>query len=572
MSYSTAALGRPVNGVAFISGTGSSRKESSLPGVAVKKLPQFLHPDVISVDTGVLRKRRLSGEAEPVHARMSSPLQTVFEVLRKDARQPERSLPDSQVRAMIERLSVSDLLRAEPFAERNNLAKEYARFRKLGASAGEKTVLYGDQQDLEVYFYHYRVGRLSELGRGEVRFEYDPSWPFGLTGLPLRTSPPAYEALGLPPFFDNILPEGWAESRLQAVYKIAKDDVYALLRTTPKYLSNLTLRPRGLSEEAISLDYLSASVEQLLPDRTPRSLVSEEIGSAHDTREFWLELRRRGATALSGVQAKLPVHLSGVEGRPRLSLGDLNTTSTHILKLPSHQYADLVQNEWATMELARRVGIDVADVRQVVFQPDSQLDQPGLLIERFDLPRQLESPAVIPLLEDAASLLGLRRAEKYDPSLERIGTALQQAGLDEQGLAAFFDHVVFSWITGNGDLHAKNISVLHEFQPGKLGSPPDRTGVRYSPLYDLLNTRVVLRDDLFALPLNGKRNALRRKDFAVLSRRWGWTNGAAYNRIERLINATRTHVEAVLGLSGLPEPAQEQYAAIVAANTRGLLM
>jgi len=71
----------------------------------------------------------------------------------------------------------------------------------------------------------------------------------------------------------------------------------------------------------------------------------------------------------------------------------------------------------------------------------------------------------------------------------------------------------------NGDLHAKNIAVLHDIRPGRLGSEPGYEGARYAPLYDLLNTRVVLRDDLFALPLDGKQNGLRRKDLALLARR-----------------------------------------------------
>lgn len=570
VSYSTAALGRALNGVAFISSGRTTRTASSLPGVTVKRIRQFMYPETITVDTGLLSKRRLSGAAEPVFVELSSPLQTVFEVLRRDARQPERSLPDPQVRALIERLSKTDRHRAERFAERNELVREYARFQTLESSLGKDTLLRRDQQDLVVYFYHYRVGQLSEVGRGEVRFEYDPAWSVELTGLPLVAAGPAYEKQGLPPFFDNLLPEGWAEARLRAVYKIGSDDSYALLRTTPKYLSNLTLRPPGLSAEEITLDRLTASLDLLLPDRNEQSSVLEEIGSTPDTREFWLDLRRRGATALSGVQAKLPVHLSGTEGRVRLTLGHLGNTSTHILKLPSSQYPDVVANEWATMELARRIGLDVADVRQVVFQEGSRLEQPGLLIERFDLPTRLDTPGALALLEDAASLLGLRRAEKYQPSLERVGAALRETGVGENGLTAFFDHVVFAWITGNGDLHAKNISVLHEFRPGQLGSLPTRTAVRYSPLYDLLNTRLVIRDDLFALPVNGKKNSLGRKDFATLARRWGWQRSEADERIERIVAGTTTHLEAVLSVSRLPDVTRERYHEIVQANLERL--
>lgn len=574
VSYSTAALGRPREGVAFISGAKTNLKATELPGVVVKRIRQFDHPETVTVDSGVASQRTLTGLEEPVLVRMSSPLQTVFEVLRRDRRQPERSLPDAQVRALIERLSRADRLRADRFAERNGLRREHERFRELEATLGRPTTIdRPDLPELEVHFYHYRIGRLSELAGGEVRFEYDRDWKIELSGLPLAAEGPAYEGPGLPAFFDNLLPEGWAEARLRAVHKIARDDAYALLRTTPKYLSNVTLRPPGMGGGDLTLDELTTSLAHLLPEREGRTSVVEEIGGDPDTRELWLELRRRGATGLSGVQAKLPVHLfaaEGVAGGAHITIGGLANTSTHILKLPSVEYADLVPNEWASMELARRVGLEVAELRQVEFQAGSPLAGPALLIERFDLPERLEKAELLPLLEDAASLLGLRRREKYDPSLERIADALAERGLEGDGLDAFFDHVVFAWIIGNGDLHAKNIAVLHGIRPGRLGSEPTYDGARYTPLYDLLNTRLVLQDDLYALPVNGKRNNLRRRDFAVLARRWGWKRKRAEDRIARLVAGVEEHLGAVVATSGLPDETQDRYRAIVRANIAGL--
>lgn len=570
VSYSTAALGRARDGVAFISGVKANVKTTELPGVVVKRIRQFDHPETVTIDTGITSKRVLTGAEEPVFVRMSSPLQTIFEVLRRDRRQPERSLPDARVRALIERLSRADRRRAERFAVRNRLEAEYERFRALEVTLGEEAAIERpDLPQLDVYFYHYRVGRLSRLTGGEVRFEYDPDWPIELTGLS-RVAGVAYEGPGLPPFFDNLLPEGWAEARLRAVHKIARDDAYALLEATPKYLSNVTLRPPGLRAEEITLDELTESLGRRLPAREGTTAIVEDIGHGPDTRELWVELRRRGATALSGVQAKLPVHLFVEGGEAHVTVGGLGNTSTHILKLPSRDYPHLVQNEWTAMELARRVGLEVADLRRVTFQPGSPLEGPGLLIERFDVPERLDRAETLPLLEDAASLLGLRRAEKYDPSLERIADALLGLGLAERELDAFFDHVVYSWITGNGDLHAKNIAVLHEIRPGRLGSEPVYAGARYSPLYDLLNTRVVLRGDLFALPLNGKQNNLRHRDFAVLARRWGRVRGQAEGRVARIVSGIRAHIDDVLSSGGLPEDMKDRYRAVVAANIDAL--
>lgn len=65
-------------------------------------------------------------------------------------------------------------------------------------------------------------------------------------------------------------------------------------------------------------------------------------------------------------------------------------------------------------------------------------------------------------------------------------------GLD---LVNFFELVVFSFVTGNADMHLKNFSLLD--QPG--------LGMTLSPAYDLVNTALVnpADDEEMALTLNG---------------------------------------------------------------------
>lgn len=570
LSHSTAATLRPMNGVAFISGHGS-RMAIRLPGVLIQRVRALPHPEVVGLDLDVFVAPRLRAEPVPARVQLSSPLQTVFELLSRDARQPARSLPDETIRALIAALPEADVRRASAFARRNGLTRKLERFEKLLESLrlARGTPL-RRAAGLEVYFYHWRVGRLEALAHGEFRFAYDDHWPIELSGLP-RDRAPAYEGRELPSFFENLLPEGWAESRLRAVYKIARDDQFGLLRTTQKYLSNLTLRLDQFDASRLVLDYLDVRLEDLAPDPAQLLTVDEAIGHDPDTRELWLELRRRGATRLSGVQPKLPVHLRKARGRVELSLGDWETTSTHILKLPSQEFPQVVENEWAVMELARRVGLTVPAVRRVSFPKDSPLGSPALLVERFDLPDSLDDPQRLLLLEDAASLLGLRREDKYQTSLERVLGALQEAGVTKDDLGTHFDHVVFSWILGNGDLHAKNISVVHRIEPGRLGGPPSMRDVGYAPLYDLVCTRLVIRDDAFALPVNGKKSRLRSGDFAALAGRWSWPPAAARARIEDLGGRVRRELDGVFTACGLTEELQERLVGIVERNLDDLV-
>ncbi|MBK9129746.1 MAG: HipA N-terminal domain-containing protein [Phycisphaerales bacterium] len=79
------------------------------------------------------------------------------------------------------------------------------------------------------------AGTLVETERG-TRFTYDAAWlaapdatPISLT-MPLRAEP--YEAKGLLPFFENLLPEGWLLEIATAKLKIGKDDAFGLLLAT----------------------------------------------------------------------------------------------------------------------------------------------------------------------------------------------------------------------------------------------------------------------------------------------------------------------------------------------------
>jgi serine/threonine-protein kinase HipA len=568
VSHSTAALHQDVSGVAFLSGSKRTRTSIALPGVEVKRLPAPPHPETVVLRLDTRIARALSAEPSEAEVRVSSPLQTAFEVLNRDARQPERGLDDDVARQLIEELSETDRSRAESFARRNGLEREFRRFDRLSRLSHQTLPRVSD--GLEVYFYHYEVGRLESLPHGEFRFAYHPDWDIELSGLPLRTEGPAYESADLPAFFDNLLPEGWSEEKLRAVHKIDREDAFGLLRTTPQYLSNMTLRPAGTRSTTGVLDCLKTRFSDVSDDPAEVISIVETIGEDPETRRLWEELRKRGATRLSGVQAKLPVHLEEREGRLEVDLGTLDKTTTHILKLPSPVYAGLVENEWATMELARRVGLDVASVRRVKFQEGSKLKGPGLLVERFDILRSLEGVEPLPLLEDGASLLGLSRTDKYKTSLEKVTLALRDRGLGAEGLGRFLDHVSFSWLVGNGDLHAKNLSVLHEIQPGRFGSPPSAVGVRYSPLYDLVNTRILVPGDLFALPVNGKENNLRLGDFQKLAARWGLSRNASGERVTDLADRVLAHLDDVLESASLGDDMTESYRRIVLENVAGL--
>lgn len=76
----------------------------------------------------------------------------------------------------------------------------------------------------------------------------------------------------------------------------------------------------------------------------------------------------------------------------------------------------------------------------------------------------------------------------------RITAALADAGLGEEGdgFAGSFEHVVFSWLAGNGDLRAKSVRLLRWFDEvlEESGLTPERCdGYRGMVLTNLAGPR-----------------------------------------------------------------------------------
>ncbi len=575
VSHSSAALRGPVDGVLFLSSAKGKRNAVSLPGVRVVRLAALPYPEIQRIESPSLIVGTRDGIPEPVIVGVSSALQTVFECLTPARRYPQKRLPEAALFELIEHLSAKDHARAQAFADRNDLQTEYTRFLQLTRGRETRAAVRTEGlKRFELYFYHWHVGTLTALSNAEFRYEYAPGWDIELSReLPVRgTGVVSYEGPRMPAVFENFLPEGWTESRILRTYHLDPSDSVGLLASTKKYLSNLTLRPLDIPDAEFRLDAHDVRLTTLAPDPATVIDAVEQIEHDPETSAFWRELRARGAVGLSGIQPKLPVSLTLDERIPTIRIGDLRHACTHILKFQSPHYEFLVENEWATMELARRAGLPAAAVRLIRFGERSPFTGPSLLVERYDIPTRAEldgSPLGLELMlqEDTCSLLLLTRAEKYKTSIERIAVALRDAGVPDDdsptGLRMLLRHVAFSCLVGNGDLHAKNISVARMIRPGRLGAAPELGRVRYAPLYDLLNTTLVIPGDEFAIPVNGKKNNVRSRDIAQLATRWKGDVRRADEVVMDVAMAIRRHLDDVLGVAHLPAAMAERYRRVV---------
>ncbi len=571
LSHSTAATQAPINGLVFLSGFSHKYVPLVLPGIKVVRMPDLKYPEVEHLEAPTMVAPKLSSAPEPVRINISSPLQTVFECLSTAKQYPEKLLPAHKVVELIGNLSSMDRDRAGAFAVRNDLKSEHWKYLQLckDQSVGAGIEI-AKSNNFAVYFYGWEIGSLTALQSNEFKFEYSPSWKVALCNeLPLNKT---YEGRRMPAFFENLLPEGWTESQLQAIFKIAKEDTVALLATTQKYLSNLTLRTSDFDDQDLVFDTLDNPLSEIASTATVVMKVRGDIEKDSNLQELFRNLGKKGPMRISGIQPKLPISLERDAGKePVLKIGTFKNSCSYILKYQSALFPNLVENEWATMELAHRAGLPTAPVRQVEFKGKSLFPGRALLIERYDIPDKhllddLNSSLRLALQQDAASLLKLYRQDKYDTSAERVTDALKEAGLGPDQLDIYLKHLLFSWMVGNGDLHAKNVSIIVRLLPGQLGGVPIPDMVAYSPLYDLVNTRIHLPGDRFAFPINGKNDKLKVKDFAAIAGRWGHEKSEVTELAQILAVSIRGQLPEVLELSGLPLEQQIKYSSIVESN------
>ena len=208
-----------------------------------------------------------------------------------------------------------------------------------------------------------------------------------------------------------------------------------------------------------------------------------------------------------GVQKKLSLHLSE-DADTRLTI--VNYPTGYILKPQTEEFDSLPEFEALAMKMAQCVGIQVV--------PNALMNMNGryaYITKRID--REREGDALLMYaMEDFCQLANRLTQDKYRGSYELCGRIIKkysiQPGLD---LSELFLRVVFSFVTGNSDMHLKNFSLI-EKDPG---------GREYclSQAYDMLPVNIILPEDKeqLALSLNGKKRNIRKKDFMVFAENCG---------------------------------------------------
>ena len=328
---------------------------------------------------------------------------------------------------------------------------------------------------LDVLLYGERIGTLTRLPGDRALFAFTEAYIANRDRATLSLS--FKDALGnlitdvrptqtrLPVFFANLLPEGTMRDYLAARAQVKPEREFFLLAILGQDLPGaLEIRP---ADGTMPLD---ASLERVGTEGEPPPEAALHFSLAGVQLKF---------SALKDARGGLTIPVDGVGG-------------SWIVKLPSTQFPRVPQNEFAMMELARRVGITVPDTALVPINEISGLPSGinvvgshAYAIKRFD--RATNNTRVH--IEDFAQVFGVYPERKYDRASYRNIAEVIWTEMGEAGIVEFLRRLVFNALIGNADMHLKNWSLIYS----------DRRHAALAPAYDFVSTIAYLPDDNLAL-------------------------------------------------------------------------
>ena len=245
-------------------------------------------------------------------------------------------------------------------------------------------------------------------------------------------------------------------------------------------------------------------------------------------------------TSLTGVQPKLSLNLHKHEGSNRLTIVGL--WGDFIFKPQTDAYPELPENEDLTMHLAEAARIKVVP-HSLIHLADGSL---GYITRRIDRTKKGEKID----MEDMCQLTLHPTEYKYKSSCEQIAKAIAAySSTPRLDLVNFMQVLIFSFVTGNNDMHLKNFSL---YRPKAL--------YQLSPAYDLLNVAIANPKDKeeMALSLNGKKARIKLADFLKSSDTMGIEQRVTLGLIDGLRNAMPAWIDLING-SFLSDEMKQNY-------------
>ena len=242
------------------------------------------------------------------------------------------------------------------------------------------------------------------------------------------------------------------------------------------------------------------------------------------TRDNLSELARRvirTSTSVTGVQAKMSLDLDRGKKNEPARFTIVGLWGRYIFKPQSPKYRCLPELEDLTMKMAETAGIKTAK-HTLIPMADGEL---GYLTERMDRDKTGGKISMLDLCQLSNRLTEHKYYGTYPQLAETIHRFSSAPLLDVQ---CFWELVLFSWITGNSDMHCKNFSLI------------DKGHREYilAPAYDLLAVLLVDPKDqdemALTLSVGGKKNNFGKESFLSAMEETGIARPIGDKMINRL--------------------------------------
>jgi serine/threonine-protein kinase HipA len=246
---------------------------------------------------------------------------------------------------------------------------------------------------------------------------------------------------------------------------------------------------------------------------------------------------------VTGVQPKLSLGIQKThDGASPDRFTIVGLWGEYILKPQTKLYPNLPELEDVTMHLAATARIKTVD-HALIYLQSGHL---AYITRRVDRKRGNKIH-----MEDMCQLTERLTEQKYKGSYEQIAKAILKysanPGLD---VINFYELLIFSFLTGNNDMHLKNFSLLKD----------KNRNYNLCPAYDLLASELVVEgdDEELALNLNGKKKKLKRHDFEHAMRLAGIDNKSISNMFSKFAKSVpKWH--PWIDLSFLPNDMKDAY-------------
>lgn len=318
------------------------------------------------------------------------------------------------------------------------------------------------------------MGEVRRSRSGRLTFVYDDDWRASSNAYPLSLSMPLVVAEHqhgrIEPWLWGLLPDNEAIlARWGQRFQVSPRNAFALLGAVGEDCAGaIQLAPPERVPALMEAD--QGSVAWL-----SSSDIAERLALLRKDQSAWRVARDAGQFSLAGAQPKTALLFDG----ERWGIPSGRMATTHILKPPIDAFDGHAENEHLCLALSRALGFPAARSRVMRFD-----DEMAIVVERYD--RQRTAAGIRRLhQEDVCQALGLPPTKKYQneggpaPG-EMLEVIRAHSGVPQEDEWTFARALIFNWLIGGTDAHAKNFSML-------IGAGGR---ARLAPLYDVASTLV----------------------------------------------------------------------------------